>query len=176
MENNEKFQDFEKEGRLKKTAIGILGILLLLLLLSYFLLSYPIFPILESLFESKEAKNNKIFLEEFTINFLGGTYNDLQHNYHINQSVEFVSCLEGKKEGREYFIEETYIPEVSDQSFNHISFKPCSEDTIILLHSHPYRRCIASGQDLLTLDNLKVLNPERMMVIMCESDRFSVYN
>ena len=176
MENNEEFQDFEKEGRLKKVVVRTIGIFLLFLLSSYFLLAYPIFPILESLLESKEATNNKILLNEFTINFLEETYNDIQYNYHINQSVEFVSCLEGRKKGKEYFVERVYVPEISDQSFNHVSFKPCSEDTIILLHSHPYRRCIASGQDISTLDNIKELNPERMMIMMCEPNRFSVYN
>jgi len=176
MEPEEKIQDFEKESILKKTFIGFISFFLLFLLLSYFLVSPSIFPILESLFESNTVEGDTIILDDYTIIFSNNTYKDLQKNYYKNQSVEFVVCLEGKKEAKEYTIKRIYLPEISDQSFNHVSFKPCSESTIALLHSHPYRRCIASQQDLITLNNLKEINSERLMIIMCEPNRFSVYN
>lgn len=173
MEPEEEIQEFEKESRLKKIFISFF---LLFLILSYFLVSPSIFSILESLFESNTVEGNTIILEDYIIIFTGNTYDDLQKNYYKNQSVEFVACLEGKKEAKEYTIQRIYLPEIFDQSFDHISFKPCSETTIALLHSHPYRRCIASQQDLITLNNLKEINPERLMVIMCDPNRFSVYD
>lgn len=175
MEINQEFQDFEKDSVFKKIFIGILSIFLLFLFLSYFLLSYPLFPILESLFESREAKEDLLVIEGISIKFENKTYNILQENYHKNQSVEFISCLIGEKEGSKYTINNIYTPEVIEQSFNHISFKSCSKDTLIILHSHPYRRCIASQQDILTLNNLKQENPNRLMIIMCEPNRFSIY-
>lgn len=171
----EDIETYEEEGKLRKIIIKILSLLLLILFLSYFLLSYSLFPILESLFESKAAKENKIELDKFTIYFEDDIYEELQKYYHKNQSVEFAACLKGEKKKGDYTINEIYLPQMTEQSFNRVTFNSCSEDTIILLHSHPYRRCIASQQDLITLEESKLINGDRLMVIMCEPNRFSVY-
>jgi hypothetical protein len=159
---------------LKRFMIIIMAIFLLFLVTSYILLGYPVFPILESLSESNLADNKTIFLEEFSIIFLGDTYRSLQSYYNQDLSVEMVVCLKGNING-DYIINEVYQPNIIEQTFNHVTFMPCSEDTIILLHSHPFRHCIASQQDLFTLDSIKEKNSNSLMVIMCESDRFSIY-
>jgi len=175
MENIGGHKEHEEEGKLKKIILILLNLFLLFLLLSYFLLSSSLFPILESLFESKTAEKNKIILDEFSIHFKDKVYKELQEDYYTNQAVEFAACLKGEKEGRDYMVNEIYLPRMTEQSFNHVTFNSCSEDTLILLHSHPYRRCIASQQDLITLEKAKIMNEDRLMVVMCEPDRFSVY-
>ena len=99
----------------------------------------------------------------------------IQAIYLQNQEVEIVACLAGQKDGEDYQIDEFYVPHTTDQTFDHVSFEPCSQETLILLHSHPYKRCIASEQDIETRDEIKQENQHALMIIMCEPDRFSVY-
>ena len=169
-------EDYEIEvtSKWKKISIAILAIFLLLLITSYILASYPIFPIIASLSESQMANNKTITLDTFSVMFTGDTYEELQEYYNKDLSVEMVVCLKGTTE-EDYIIDEIYQPEIIEQTYNHVSFKPCSEDTLILLHSHPFRHCIASQQDLITLASLKEKNQKSIMVIMCEQDRFSIY-
>ncbi len=160
--------------RWKKVLIGITGLFLLFLILSYFLISYPVYPILASLFESKVAENKTIEFDKFSIIFTDDNYDRLQTYYHHDLSVEMVVCLKGIIENN-YIIDEIYQPEIIEQTYNHVTFKPCSSDTLILLHSQPFRHCIASEQDMKTLDIIKNRNKDSIMVIMCEPDRFSLY-
>jgi hypothetical protein len=166
--------NLEEDSKWKKIGVGGLAIFLLILVTSYILASYPIFPIIASLSESQTANNKTINLDTFSIIFTENTYEQLQGYYYKDLSVEMVVCLKGVK-GEDYLINEIYQPEIIEQAHNHVSFKPCSEDTLILLHSHPLRHCIASQQDLLTLSSIKEKNQNSIMVIMCEPDRFSVY-
>jgi hypothetical protein len=167
-------EELREDSKWKKILVGLTGIFLLFLILSYFLVSYPIYPILASIFESKVAENKKIELDKFSIIFTKNTYNELQEHYNKDLSVEMVVCLKGEIKG-DYIINELYQPEILEQTYNHVSFKSCSQDTIILLHSQPFRHCIASKQDMITLNIIKERNEDSIMVIMCESDRFSVY-
>ena len=164
----------EKESIWKKGIIRALAIFLVFLIVSYILASYSIFPIISSLSESQIAKNETIELNEFSIIFTDNTYEQLQEYYHKDISVEMAICLKGEI-NKDYIINEIYQPEVVEQTVSHVSFKPCSSDTIILLHSQPFRHCIASQTDLTTLNNIKQRNPNSIMVIMCEPNRFSVY-
>ena len=169
--------DFEKPSKLSKIITALVGIFLLILFTSYFLLGSSLFPILESIFESKEAKDNMIKIDKNTsIIFEGDTYSDLQNIYFEDVSKEFAVCLFGEKKSGIYSITEIFIPEIIEQSFNHVRFKSCPKETIVLLHSHPYRKCIASEQDLITLENIKQNNNQSLIVIMCEPNRFSIYS
>lgn len=165
----------EKPSRWKRFFILITGIFLITLILSYLLISYPIFPILESLFESHISQDNKINLDNFSILFKNNTFEQLQELYYSNQSKEFAVCLLGEKE-KDYTIDRIYVPEILEQSFNHVKFRSCSDDTLILLHSHPFRRCIASEQDLRLLNETKQLSNQSIIIVMCEPNRFSVYS
>ena len=158
----------------KKVIIITLSILLLALIISYFLVSFPIYSILEGKSESVEISENTITLREFSIIFEGSTYNELKNIYLENLEVETSVCLEGVK-SHNYFISEIHEPEIIEQSYDHVSFKPCSADTIVVLHTHPYKRCIASKQDLKMLEGLKEKNEEALIMIMCEPTRFTIY-
>ena len=102
----------------------------------------------------------------------------LQIFYHLwchqCQIFEFVLCLIGDKE-KDYIITEIYKPEIIRQMFNSVSFKQCSKETLIVLHSHPNNRCIASSQDISMLNDLKNINQDSAMMIMCNQGRFSLY-
>jgi hypothetical protein len=177
MDELNKLEEIESEFKQNKKIKKIIGIFLFLLIISYFLLSQAVFPLIESMAESRSSVNNTIYVNpSMSIIFKGETYGALQKIYFENTSVEFVVCLFGEKKINNYIISELFIPEIIDQSFNHVSFKSCPKETIILLHSHPYRRCIASNQDLKTLEFLKNNNNHSLIMIMCDENRFSTYS
>ena len=169
------YEEYQEEvSKRRKIIIMIIGIILIILIISYFVVSFPIFQIIGSLSESNIATNQRINLTDFSIIFSEEIYKELQKLYYEHPTVEFVVCLNGKK-NKDYEINSLYVPEVIEQSFNHIRFRPCSQDTLIVLHSHPYRHCIGSEQDLIHLKELKNRNKNSLILIMCEENRFTVY-
>ena len=164
----------EEERKIKKVGVKIISIFLLGLILSYLLLGYPIYPIIASNYDSHSIEGNTIFTEDANIVFLVDTYDILKEHYLKNEEVEISACLNGYVENN-YFIEEVFFPEVITKSVNSITFKSCPEETIIWLHSHPYKKCIASKQDLNTLDKQKNNNKKIAMVIMCSETQFNIY-
>jgi len=167
-------QEFLEEPKLKKILMFITTIFILFLIGSYFLLSYPLYPIIGSMSESKLIENNTIELNNFSIVFTNNTYEKLKEVYLQNQEVEISMCLKGIK-NKDYIITSIYQPEIIEQSFNHVTFKQCSQDSLIMLHSHPFKRCIASYQDIKTLKDRRKINQDNIMLIMCEIDRFTIY-
>lgn len=163
-----------EDNKFKKIIISIVSIFLLLLITSYFLMGYPIFQIIAGNYESHELIGNTIFTEEYSIVFLHGEYNKLITHYLDNEEVEISACLRGYKENN-YFIEEVYFPEIIYQDVNRVEFKACPTETLIWLHSHPYKRCIASSQDIKTLKIKKDNFEEALMMIMCSTTQFNIY-
>jgi len=166
----------EQPSKLKKLFIIMGGLCLILLMLSFTFVSFPISDIIRGQLESNPLKDNIIQLENFAIIFENNTLEELQQIYFTEQKNEFSVCLSGNKENQEYHINSLYQPEMYEQSFNHVTFQPCSQDTLIMLHSHPYKSCLASDTDLNTLKQTQLNNPDVLMVIMCQPDRFSIYN
>lgn len=166
----------EPESKLKKIAVLIIGIFLLLTSLSYFLLGPQAYDVIAGQLESTPLDNNIIQLENFSIIFNEPTLQELQTIYLAEQKVEFSLCLKGNKQSGNYYITSLYQPKTFQATFNHVSFEPCSSDTLIMLHSHPYKSCLASETDINTLRNTQQYNPSVLMVVMCEPGRFSVYS
>ena len=81
----------------------------------------------------------------------------------------------GYEKNRIYHIESLYQPVILSKSFSQVVFQPCSNDTLIMLHTHPYKECLASDTDLQTLNETKESDPKVLMIVMCESSRFSIY-
>ena len=163
------------ESRFKKFFILVIGISLVILMVSYIFASYPLSFIIQGQLESKPLQDDVIMLDDFYIHFENETREKLQEIYFAEQKVEFSVCLKGEKREADYFVKSLYQPVMHEQSFAQVSFEPCSEDSLILLHSHPYKSCIASQTDLDTLKKMKEKNPDVLMVVMCEPARFSVY-
>ncbi len=161
----------------KRASIFTVGVLMVFLMLSFTVVTFPIADIIRGQLESNPLENNIIELDEFTIIFASQTLDELQTIYFNTQETEFSVCLSGEKTLQgDYFIDELYVPTTHVQTFNHVSFEPCDEETLIMLHSHPYKSCLASDTDLNTLEKTKVYNPDILMVVMCEPARFSIYS
>ena len=160
----------------KKAIIVFVSIFLMFLFLSYFLLGNNIFDILASRSSSFTASNGRIIFGGGTITFQEEAYQNLLEIYNENQQHEFKACLMGYKSGKNYFVEKIEAPKIISQDFSSVRAEPCREGTIIDLHSHPYKSCLASETDLKTLQKSQDTNPELLMVVMCEPSRFSVYS
>ena len=167
--------DEPKPSPWKNVAVIGIGFLLILFILSLVFVDYPISTIIRGQLESNPLERNAIVVENFSIIFDTLTRDQLLDIYHKEQQVEFSVCLLGYKEGNDYFIDHLYLPKQT-ATFSHVSFEPCREDTLIMLHSHPYKSCLASETDLKTLQKSQDTNPELLMVVMCEPSRFSVYS
>ena len=177
MEEKEEMKEFEQEGesKFKKIFIFVAGIISLILILSYVFVG-PLGDIIRGQLESTPLEGNQIDLEDFSIIFENDVHKELQEIYFDEQKVEFSVCLQGEKLKDIYQITSLYQPKMFEQTFNHVSFESCSEDSLIILHSHPYKSCLASQTDLNTLKSTQKRNADILMVVMCEPARFSVYS
>jgi len=166
----------EEESVIKKVILIVIAIAILILITSYVFVTFPIGDILRGRMESAKIENDVIYLGNLSIVFENNSYYTLKREYFGEQKTEFSLCLLGHKENSTYYITSMYQPETYSKTFSQVSFKQCSEDTLILLHTHPYKSCLASPEDIKTLNNTKKLNPDVLMVVMCEPERFSVYS
>ncbi len=160
----------------EKLILVLSGVFLVLLVISYFVPG-NIFYILEGRLVSERLN------ADFSINLKNGgrvvfekpAYEKLKEFYFSEQKNEFKACLLGKKEGKDYFVFDLYLPKTFGQSVSHVSAELCSKDTIISLHTHPYKRCIFSEQDIKSYEAVRQVNPEAIIGLMCEADRFGFY-
>jgi hypothetical protein len=166
--------NIEEESKIKKFIIILISSILIILILSYLLISYPIFPLLESLLESNKAKDHTVYLKNTTIHFSNELYKELQHRY-LTQTTEFVLCLTGNLTERTYFLNHYYEPKILTSTFSKVTFEPCINDTLVIIHSHPSGNCIGSQRDILSLEDLQKKNKNALIVIMCGKDRFTIY-
>ncbi len=175
LDKEELQDDNEPDSIIKKLITGVIGIGLAILVVSYLFVAFPIGPIIEGYFEADVVKDKVLEGDGITIEFKGKTWEKLQGFYKDELALEFAACLQGGREGNRYFINALYQPKMYAQAYNHVRFEPCSEETIVLLHSHPFKRCIASEQDIRTLADSKQVNSDIIMAVMCEGDRISIY-
>lgn len=96
------------------------------------------------------------------------------HSWYIdNPATEQKICLLGEKVGDDYYIDGLYKPTIFSQSVIHVSSEGCNRRTLISMHTHPFRHCLFSEQDVKSHNNFKKKNPEGLTAIMCEPSRFS---
>jgi len=165
----------EKHPLIKKLLLLGAGIIMIFLMFSFVFVTFPIDNILKGMLESDPLEGNVIDTGEFQIIFESDTEKELEAWYLGEQETEFSVCLQGYLINEDYYITSAYQPEMYLQTFNHVKFESCSEETVIMLHTHPYKSCLASETDLDTLEKTRENNPDVLMVIMCEPTRFSVY-
>ena len=173
------FQELEQKqppSKLKRLLIITAALLIILLFVSYIFVSYPLGHIIEGKIESQAVQDGRIQFGDLTLVFEQQTKQQLDTFYLQEQKVEFSLCLQGTKDHNTYHITSLYQPKTYEQTFSHVTFEPCSQDTLIMLHTHPYQSCLASDADLATLQKTKEYNPNILMIVMCEPDRFSVYS
>ncbi len=161
--------------KIKKAILLVIGFFLILLMLSYIFATFPLGDIIQGKTQSALLQGNMLILQEFSIIFENNTATQLESLYLQEQREEFSVCLQGRSGDKIYVVTSLYQPTTYQRTFNHVSFEACSPDTLIMLHSHPYKRCTASQTDLETLRKSQAENPEMLMVVMCEPGRMAVY-
>lgn len=166
-----------KRLRRKKIFVAVTGLFLAVLLVSYLIPGNYILYLVEGHFSSYKLNS------DLTIDLKNGgkiifnetVYEELKQLYFAEQKNEFKVCLQGRKEGANYYIAGLYRPEIFGQSFSHVSAELCDENTIIPLHTHPYKHCIFSLQDIRNYEAVRKKNSDAIIGLMCEVDRFNFY-
>ena len=150
-----------------------IAVFLILLMLSFLYLGYPVYSYILGLAgSSKLSGNDVLFRNSVLVSFDDDTLSFLQDLYNPFGDERAV-CLTGVVEGNNYVVSSFYKPVIFDRSWNFVSHSPCSGDTIIMLHTHPFSRCEPSRTDRMTLARSKINNPDVIMLVMCGSERFS---
>lgn len=166
----------EKESPVKKILVIVAAVFLIALFVSYVGISYGISDIIGGLVESDLIEGNVVELNDGSrIVFSDDPLDGLNELYDNNRGVEFKACLGGSIVNGDYFIDEIVYPKIYSQKYNQVVAEPCPGSSLIDLHSHPEKHCIASQQDMKNFEELKKKKPEALMVIMCEEDRVNVY-
>lgn len=161
---------------LRKIFIRGVALLLLLLILIYFVPGYDFLSILEGKTASNTIQNSLITLHDgTTITFAPEVLAQLQKLYLANQDHEFSACLLGTLSGRQYSITHFVLPQVYDQDVFHVRADLCAKETLIALHSHPYKHCIFSEADIDYYKAFTQQNPKGIIGVMCELERFGFY-
>ena len=167
----------EEESPYRKYWVGAGAIVLLLLLVSYLLLA-PVQHVVEGQLSSQSIRGQILRLADKEIIFLGNTTDVLPLIYQENQFdklQETALCLMGDHKDSVYVVKDIFYPEIIDQSFDSVRFTSCPQDTIIMLHTHPFKSCKVSQTDIETYNKVSSYNPDVLMVVMCEENRYTVY-
>ncbi|MFW6231221.1 MAG: hypothetical protein ACOC32_04330 [Nanoarchaeota archaeon] len=171
--------DDEKESKKrskKKIWVAAGSIFISLLMLSFIFLNYPVYSALINWLRSDSPSENILETHGFRIKFTGETLNQLKQAWKDNPYRETALCLRGKADGNTFRIASVYEPVIYEQSARHVIHAPCDPGTTVLIfHTQPYKRCIASQTDMRTLEHVQERNPDVGMMIMCEENRFSIY-
>lgn len=169
-------QEPQEESKFKKIIIIIIGLFLLLIFLTYIITNAVGINVLSGLIESSKVNNNTI---DFSLNnqvtFINNSLEKLQNLWIINPELEFKVCLQGIINDNKYIISKVYTPKIYSQKVNEVVSESCPEDSLIDLHSHPFKHCLPSQQDLITFQKFKKIQPNALMAIMCEPERFTIY-
>ncbi|MCC7573971.1 hypothetical protein KO361_00060 [Candidatus Woesearchaeota archaeon] len=173
--SDEELEEEHQSSILFKRIVNVLvASFLVLLMLSFLYLGSPVYSYIFGLAGSSRIDdfNTVVFRNEVIVSFDDETLFFLQELYNPLGDERAV-CLLGEVKGNEYFVEGYYKPRVFERAWNYVSHAPCSDDTIIMLHTHPFKRCAPSSTDKNTLRNTKFVNPNIIMLVMCGAERFS---
>ncbi|NTV23907.1 MAG: hypothetical protein HGA85_06070 [Nanoarchaeota archaeon] len=163
--------DTEKSP-LKKAYLIAIALLLVFLFISG-MVGQHIFLILEGKVVSRTVQDNIVVMGNVTIAFSNGTMNTLKRLYLDNQEKEFKLCLTGERAGSLVNVTSIYQPKTYSRTPISVEAQICSGETVIELHTHPLLHCIFSDQDLRSFAIIKKRNPDVLMGLMCDRDRFS---
>ncbi|GEM_PF-917154 len=152
----------------------LIAALLLLLTIPYFLLGPQVFSIIEGKTQSTIV-SKEITYKNWTVQFDEPILLELKTMYLTQSSFEFAACLQGTFDEEKYHFTTIYLPQIYTQAFEHVLFQSCPSNAIAMLHSHPYKHCIFSEQDIETYRRSKQANKNILMIVMCEENRFGFY-
>jgi hypothetical protein len=173
----EEFKEEESELKkaLRKIYIIIIALFLVLLILANTLAgSFLVFSI-NGRISSVTIKDHAITFAGRNIYFEPAISDRLRQYYLDNQKTEIKLCLTGKKEGTNYSVTGIYAPEIYKKDVFSVTSQMCNKETVIDLHTHPFLHCIFSNQDIDSYEKYRKYNPDALMALMCEENRFSMY-
>ena len=163
----------EEESKYRKILVYGVAVFLILLMVSYSAIGLGLGDIIVSLVITSPINDHTI-IDDVTVVFENNTLEQLQEIYLETQQYEIKVCLLGEYDGN-YTVTSLYEPTIYFQAFNRVISEGCSAETIVSLHSHPHRHCIASQQDLFSLELQQGKNPNAIIGVMCEIDRINFY-
>tara|TARA_B100000315_G_scaffold149474_1_gene138211 strand:- start:269 stop:796 length:528 start_codon:yes stop_codon:yes gene_type:complete len=172
----QEIEELPQKSKIKKFFILIIGLILVFLVSTYYLFAFGADDVLAGFIQSSKI-DNKLTLEfkDKKIIFTKDSYEELLKIYDENLEVEFKACLKGNVKNNIYDINKIIIPKTYSQTYKSVRAEPCDTNTLIDLHSHPFRRCLASIHDITNFRRLKSVNENILLSVMCERDRFFVY-
>ncbi len=172
----QEIEDLPQKSKIKKFFILIIGLVLVFLVSTYYLFAFGADDVLAGFIQSSKI-DNKLTLEfkDKKVIFTKESYDELLKIYDENLEVEFKACLKGNKINNIYNINKILIPKTFSQTYKSVRAEPCDTNTLIDLHSHPFRRCLASVHDVTNFRRLKSVNEDILLSVMCERDRFFLY-
>lgn len=171
-EDIEDEEETESQRRIKKISKYVIGAMLILMMLSFVV---P-FDVIFSLLESDKVKDGQIQLTDNRVLFKPEVLDELKEHYKANQMTEIKICLTGYIEEKDYKITGFYSPKTYFKTPISIRSDPCNDETIISMHTHPFRNCLFSYQDIVSYNYYKRINPKAMTAVMCDIDRFAFYS
>jgi len=158
-----------KPSLLHRIIIICIAFFLLFIMLYYFVGSQIDQNILSSLiskpFDEKHLVGNN------TIRFQAEVIETIKSDYILDYKYEKKWCLLGNKKDSEFLITDIYYPEIIERNITFIRTKPCPVQTIISLHSHPFRSCLPSKQDWSSFLGSPVL----FFGVICDVDEILFY-
>ena len=165
----------------KRIAVFCIGLFLLYLLTTYFGIGPYMLQIFEGQVVSEQLNENyTLFLGNATIIIFDETvYAELLNYYIAHQRYEFAACFTGNlslgDEEKTYLLTAMEIPHTYSQSVHRVVSSGCPADTLVSLHTHPYKHCLFSEQDINSFFVFHQRSPSGLFALMCEEDRFTFY-
>ncbi len=166
-----------KPSRLRAVLLILAAVFLISIFIFYFVTDPTLRNILSGLIDSSTiSKSHEASIGNGkSLFFLNGTYDQLIGIYDRNPELEFKVCLKGEVLNGDYRIFEVYEPTMVFQSHSKVISEPCPPDTLVDMHSHPFRHCLPSEQDIRSFEEFRKSNPDALMAVMCERGRFSFH-
>ncbi len=171
----------EKESKfkqvLRRTYIIVISLFIVFLFLVNTLPGYHILSLMSGRLVSSTLEEDYSFLlkDGKRVVFNPVIFESLREHYLNSQQNEIKVCLTGKKDTSTYYVTGMYIPTIYHQDFRSVSSEYCNKDTIVTLHSHPFLSCIFSDQDIKSFNEYIKFNPDALLGLMCEQERFTFY-
>ena len=170
----------EKRNPLFSLLLKIMAIIFILILLFTFT---NLFSPLLNLFFSETINDNILEFSNHKIEFSKIIRAKLYGEYLAHPDREIKVCFtgtsnvysDGSGEMIYVYLDSAYIPKYFEADVVHITTESCPRDTLVELHSHPGGNCMASRTDISTFSKIRLSDSDRLFLIMCDIDRFSLY-
>lgn len=164
---------------IKRTILVMVGLFLLYLTISYVGIGSEIIDIIHGQLASKRiqfnGENYYFTLNMTTVIFTKELYSNILTLYAINQKTEFIACLYGTYDNGTYVLNELAVPEIYSQTVFRVVSAGCN-GALVTLHSHPYKHCLFSDQDIESYHAFAAKNEHGLYAMMCEEKRFNWIN